>query len=159
MSRSVIFRRPSGSLVDERIFGEEFVVPVPFELPKIEELPFGTKQQYVVRPDGQPDTIKHPHEQIGWTVEYQSGEQCDWVDVWIVPLIKMPRTRHAPPTLHPSATVDVVPALNLTLQEAFYVAKERNDLHTLVRKRGTKIGIVRLRHQHSGNVIYADIVP
>jgi hypothetical protein len=126
MSRIVVLRAPClqdlGAGLPYSV--EEIAVRVPFELPKIEELPSeNDRRQYALRPDGF-EVARHLYEQVGWTVEYHSTECCEWADVWIVAVITQ-RPKY-PPTLHPAA-VEKVPAINLVLEDAMRLAREFND--------------------------------
>jgi hypothetical protein len=75
--------------------------------------------------------------------------------VWIVAVIT--QRPEYPPTLHPAA-VEKVPAINLVLEDAMRLAREFNDARRPNRE-SNATGLVRVRHQASGNVIYADIFP
>jgi hypothetical protein len=142
-------------------------IPVPWENPAPpEELSeVEGRQQYSFREASGVEIERPEWEYTGWTVEFKALVTCPWADFWVTAskyeYPQSPMGETIPKMNEPLR----IPALNLSIAEALRVAKELQmgkieaDRH---RAKGSdvvaKIGMVRLRHQGTGNIICADII-
>jgi hypothetical protein len=144
-------------------------VPLPWEAHHAvtEELPeIEGRVQWSIREDtGDIEIERPPYEHTGWTVEWRSPVKCEWADFWITATAwKHPmvlddlgtRVRKVP-------LADPVrfPAVNMDLHEALRCAREMRDGQRVARQVGSDVipmSMVRIRHQTTSNVLYADIL-
>lgn len=137
------------------------------------------RAQWSVRQDTGQEIELIDHESLGWTVEYHARIACDWADVWVTETYrkKVPIEYGEGGKLWIEAEEREFPAMNLHMQDAMRIAVERREWtknveiksiipistreKEIIRKRALRdfqFGFTRLRHQHSGNIIMADIL-
>lgn len=139
---------------------ETISVQVPFLHAVHEELPKdNAKPQWSIREDTGQAPEKLPHETLGWTVEYHAPVECEWADFWVTATCRkqLPVEYEEGGKLRIEREERSLPAMNLALAEAMSLAVQMKMLRG--REDGKfRMGTIRLRHQHSGNVIIADIL-
>lgn len=141
----------------------DIMVPLPWanhshpeELPEIEG-----RQQFSIREMTGVEIERPEWEYTGWTVEFSALVKCPWADFWITATALQQPAHLEPPGWIPKLSEpERKPAVNLSIAEALRLAKQLRDGKREAEKRHAEVGVgvVRLRHQGTGNIIYADVL-